>query len=68
MLMIWAPSFTMAGAGISGFSLTGEVKRTVNESPYIRALAVIRRRDVIPCGPMKIFLAIVFPLVASAPR
>lgn len=47
-----------ACAGYSVSSPVGDVKRTVNESPYMRALATTRRRDVIACGPMKFFQAI----------
>jgi hypothetical protein len=36
-----------------------DVKRTVNESPYMRALATTLRRDVMACGPIKFFQAIV---------
>jgi hypothetical protein len=54
-----------ACAGYSVSSPVGDVKRTVNESPYMRALATTRRRDVIACGPMKFFQAIVVSLVVG---
>jgi hypothetical protein len=65
MRMIWAPSFTIACGGICAFSLIGEVKRTVSESPYIRALATILRRDVMAYGPIKFFQTIFGLLVVG---
>jgi hypothetical protein len=53
-----------ACAGFSVSSPVAEVKRTVNESPYMRALAITRRRDVIAYGPMIFFQAIVCLLLA----
>jgi hypothetical protein len=39
----------------------------VSESPYIKALAITRRRDVIAYGAMKFFQAIAwFPSCVSA--
>jgi len=53
----------MACAGFSVSSPVGDVKRTVNESPYMRALATTLRRDVIAFGPTKFFQAIACLLV-----
>jgi hypothetical protein len=39
-------------------SKSWQLQRTVNEGPYIRALAPLRR-DVITCGPTKFFQGIV---------
>jgi hypothetical protein len=58
-LVLWA-----ACAGFSVSSPVAEVKRTVNESPYMRALATTLRRDVIADGPTKFFQAIVCLLLA----
>jgi hypothetical protein len=52
-LAVWA---TCAGLSVS--SPVGDVNRTVNESPYMRALATILRRDVMAHGPIKFFQAI----------
>jgi hypothetical protein len=48
-----------ACAGISVSSPVAEVKRTVNESPYMMALATTLRREVIAYGPTMLFQAIV---------
>jgi len=48
------------GAACAGFSVSspvGDVNRTVNESPYMRALATTLRRDVMAHGPIKFFQA-----------
>jgi len=54
------PALRAACGGFSVSSPVTEVKRTVNESPYMRALATTLRRDVIACGPTMFFQIIVY--------
>jgi hypothetical protein len=59
MMEITGLVLCMDCAGISTSSPVAEVKRTDNESPYMRALATTLRRDVIAHGPIKFFQAMI---------
>ena len=50
----------VACAGVSATPSVGDVKRTVNESPYMMALATTLRRKVIAYGPTRVFQVIFY--------
>ena len=52
-------SFVRLAPEFSASSPAAEVKRTASESPYMRAVATTRRRDVIACGLTMFFQVIV---------
>jgi len=60
MRIIWLPSSVMmACGGLSASSPAAEMKRTVNESPYTRAVATALRRGAIAGRATQFFQIIV---------